>query len=142
MPVIRSDPFSSTQVQTFASMLTKSMSVVQHGLTRRRPVPVRYMQLWCGSYKDWRSIRVHHCCTYFLPWGIDSLSKYLENQSFGLLDDDQRRNDWHKTVNRVVELTPMVKQFPLLMPFVLKVPGWIMQFISSELNLVLLMHKI
>ena len=82
------------------------------------------------------------CSTYFLAWSTDSVSKYLENDTYGLLDDDQRRKNWQRTIEQVVELTPLVKQFPFFMPFVLKVPGWLMQIVSSDLNLVLLMHKV
>ncbi|KAK3171959.1 hypothetical protein OEA41_004043 [Lepraria neglecta] len=81
------------------------------------------------------------CSTYFLSWATDSVANYLENDTYGLLDDEQRRKDWQKTVEKVVELTPLVKQFPFFMPFVLKVPGWIMRIVSSDMNLILLMHK-
>ena len=85
---------------------------------------------------------VFECSTYLLSWATDSVARYLENETYGLLDDDKRRKDWQKTLAKVIELTPIVKQFPFVMPFVLKVPGWLMRIISSEMNLVLLMHKV
>ncbi|KAL9634071.1 MAG: hypothetical protein Q9204_003151 [Flavoplaca sp. TL-2023a] len=81
------------------------------------------------------------CGTYFLSWATDSVAKYLENSTYGLLDDSRRRQDWQETIAQVVELTPLVKQFPFFMPFVLKVPGWLMQILSPKMNRVLLMHK-
>ena len=85
---------------------------------------------------------VFECSIYLLSWATDSIARYLENETYGLLDDDERRRDWQKTVAKVTELTPIVKQFPFFMPFVLKVPGWLMQIISSDVSLVLLMHKV
>ncbi|KAL9129093.1 MAG: hypothetical protein Q9217_002365 [Psora testacea] len=79
--------------------------------------------------------------TYFLSWATDSVAKYLENDTYGLLDDGQRRKDWQSTIDKVVELTPVVKQFPFFMPFVLKVPNWFMRIVSPDTNRVLLMHK-
>ncbi len=85
---------------------------------------------------------VFECSTYFLSWATDSVAKYLENDTYGLLDDHERRKNWQDTIGKVVELTPVVKQFPLFMPFVLKVPGWVMEIVSPEMNLILLMHKV
>lgn len=82
------------------------------------------------------------CSIFFLAWATDSVAKYLENSTYGLLDDVGRRQDWQATVDQVVELTPLVKQFSAIMPFVLKVPGWLMQAVSPKMNLVLLMHKV
>ena len=82
------------------------------------------------------------CSTYFLSWATDSVAKYLENDTYGLLDDDDRRKDWQKTIEKVVELTPIVKQFPYFMPFMLKVPERVMRIVSSDMSLILLMHKV
>ena len=85
---------------------------------------------------------VLECSVYFLSWATDSVAKYLENDTYGLLENEQRRKSWHKTVDKVIKLTPVVKQFPFFMPFVLRVPEWIMRTVSQDLNLVLLMHKV
>lgn len=82
------------------------------------------------------------CSTYFLAWATDSVAKYLENSTYGLLDDGRRRKDWQDTIAEVVELTPLVKQFPSFMPLVLRVPEWLMRIVSPKMNLILLMHKV
>lgn len=97
----------------------------------------------CREFSGYaRTGEAFECSIYLLAWGTDSVSKYLENDTYGLLDDDQQRKNWQRTIEQVVELTPLVKQFPFFMPFVLKVPGWLMRIVSSDLNLVLLMHKV
>ena len=101
------------------------------------------VELLCREFSRYVTTgEAFECSTYFLSWATDSVANYLENDTYGLLDDEQRRKDWQKTVGKVVELTPLVKQFPFFMPFVLKVPGWIMRIISSDMNLILLMHKV
>ena len=79
---------------------------------------------------------------YFLSWATDSVAKYLENESYGVLDDEQRRKDWKRTISKIVELTPIIKQYPFFMPFMLKVPPRLLGMVSSDLNLVLLMRKV
>lgn len=78
----------------------------------------------------------------YIAWSTDSVSNYLEDKPFGLLRDDEKARDWKATVKTVVELTPLVKQIPLVMPLVLKVPEWVMRRVSADLNRVLVMHKV
>ena len=85
---------------------------------------------------------VFECSIYFLCWATDSVSKYLENETYGLLDNEQRGKDWQQTIEKVIELTPLVKQYPFFMPFMLKVPPWVIRLVSSDMNLILLMHKV
>ncbi|KAI4257111.1 MAG: hypothetical protein L6R42_005851 [Xanthoria sp. 1 TBL-2021] len=100
------------------------------------------VELLCREFSQFAATsETFECGTYLLSWATDSVSKYLENSSYGLLDDARRRQDWQETVADVIELTPLVKQFPFFMPFVLKVPGWLMQILSPKMNRVLLMHK-
>ena len=77
-----------------------------------------------------------------IAWSTDSVSNYLENKPAGLLRDEQKARDWKATIQMVVELTPVVKQFPLVMPLVLRVPVWVMRWVSPDLNRVLVMHKV
>ncbi|KAL8920044.1 MAG: hypothetical protein Q9172_004674 [Xanthocarpia lactea] len=100
------------------------------------------VELLCREFNHFAATgETFECGTYFLSWATDSVAKYLENSTYGLLDDARRRQDWQETIAQVVELTPLVKQFPFFMPFVLKVPGWLMQILSPKMNRVLLMHK-
>lgn len=78
----------------------------------------------------------------FIAWSTDSVSYYLENKPAGLLRDEQKSRNWKATVGMVVELTPMVKQFPLVMPLVLSTPEWVMRLVSPAVNRVLVMHKV
>ncbi|KAL9100151.1 MAG: hypothetical protein Q9163_004436, partial [Psora crenata] len=77
----------------------------------------------------------------YLAWSTDSVSRYLEDRPFGLLDNVERAREWDRTLKTVVELTPLVKQFPLFMPLILHLPGWLVEPISPALNLVLRMHR-
>ena len=97
----------------------------------------------CKEFKHLATTgEIFECSIFFLCWATDSVSKYLENETYGLLDDEQRRKDWQRTINKVVELTPIVKQYPFFMPFLFKVPPWMIRLISSDMDLVLLMHKV
>lgn len=78
----------------------------------------------------------------FIAWSTDSVSNYLENKPVGLLRDEQKARNWKATVEMVIELTPVVKQFPLVMPLVLSIPEWVMRPVSPALNRVLVMHKV
>jgi len=78
----------------------------------------------------------------YIAWSTDSVSNYLEDQPFGLLRDTERAKQWEATIKTVVELTPLVKQFPVVMPLVLRAPGWVMERLSPELNRVLVMHRV
>ena len=78
----------------------------------------------------------------YIAWSTDSVSNYLEDKPYGLLKDEQKAKDWKATIKMVVELTPVVKQIPLVMPLVLRVPGWVMRWVSPDLNRVLVMHKV
>lgn len=80
--------------------------------------------------------------TYFLSWATDSVAKYLANDTYGLLDNDQLRKDWQNTNGKVVELTPIVNQSPIFIPFVLKVLRGVMRIVSPDINLILLTHKV
>ena len=78
----------------------------------------------------------------YIAWSTDSVSNYLEDKPYGLLRDEQKAKDWKATIKMVVELTPVVKQIPLVMPLVLRVPGWVMRWASPDLNRVLVMHRV
>jgi len=97
----------------------------------------------CREFKHFATTGdIFECSIFFLCWATDNVSRYLENETYGLLEDEQRRKNWQRTINKVVELTPIVKQYPFFMPFLFKVPPWIIRLISSDLDLVLLMHKV
>ena len=78
----------------------------------------------------------------YIAWSTDSVSNYLEGKPYGLLKNEQKAKDWEATIKTVVELTPVVKQIPLVMPLVLRVPGLVMGWVSPDLNRVLTMHKV
>ncbi len=97
----------------------------------------------CREFKHFATTgEIFECSIFFLGWATDNVSKYLENETYGLLDDDQRRKDWERTIDKVIEMTPIVKQFPFFMPFLFKVPPWSVRLVSSDMDLVLLMHKV
>lgn len=60
----------------------------------------------------------------------------------GLLQDDEKARDWERTIKTVVNLTPIVKQFPIVMPLVLRIPEWLMKHVSPDLHRVLVLHKV
>ncbi|CAL8576589.1 hypothetical protein XPA_002464 [Xanthoria parietina] len=120
-------------VKTFVSK--KTVQTVQ-------PSICSTVELLCREFDRFAaSGETFECGTFFLAWATDSVAKYLENDTYGLLENAHRRREWQETISQVVELTPLVKQFPFFMPFVLKVPGWLMGVLSPKMNRVLLMHK-
>ena len=78
----------------------------------------------------------------YIAWSTDSVTNYLEDKPYGLLKDEEAAKNWKATIKTVVELTPVVKQIPAVMLFVLKVPEWAMRLVSKDLNRVLVMHKV
>ena len=78
----------------------------------------------------------------YIAWSTDSVSNYLEDEPYGLLKDDEKAKNWKATIKMVVELTPLVKQIPVVMPLVLRVPAWLMRSMSPSLNRVLVMHMV
>jgi len=78
----------------------------------------------------------------YIAWSTDSVTNYLEDKPYGLLKDEEAAKNWKATIKTVVELTPVVKQIPAVMLFVLRVPEWAMRRVSKDLNRVLVMHKV
>ncbi|KAI4093907.1 MAG: hypothetical protein LQ339_007589 [Xanthoria mediterranea] len=120
-------------VKTFVSK--KTVQTVQPSIRST-------VELLCREFNRFATSReTFECGTFFLAWATDSVAKYLENDTYGLLENAHRRREWQETISQVVELTPLVKQFPSFMPFVLRVPGWLMRVVSPKMNRVLVMHK-
>ncbi|MCJ1289196.1 hypothetical protein MMC34_000728 [Xylographa carneopallida] len=84
---------------------------------------------------------VFDCNLQFLAWSTDSVNRFLDCSPMGLLHDVGRAIEWKQTIRAVVELTPLVKQFPLVMPMVLHLPQWLVRAFSPDLNRILIMHK-
>ena len=95
---------------------------------------------WLGRHAD--SEESFDASLPYLAWSTDSVFMYLENKSPGMLQNVEQAKDWERTIKTVVELTPIVKQIPLVMPFVLHVPTWLMGIISQDLLRVLMLHKV
>ena len=85
---------------------------------------------------------VFDCNLQFLAWSTDSVNRFLDCSPMGLLHDVGRAIEWKQTIRAVVELTPLVKQFPLVMPMVLHLPQWLVRAFSPDLNRILIMHKV
>ncbi|MCJ1436764.1 hypothetical protein MMC27_006146 [Xylographa pallens] len=84
---------------------------------------------------------VFDCNLQFLAWSTDSVNRFLSCAPMGLLHDIERAKEWKQTIRAVVELTPLVKQFPLVMPMILHLPQWLVKAFSPDLNRILTMHK-
>ena len=78
----------------------------------------------------------------YLAWSTDSIAQYLEGQPFGLLNDKERAAEWARTLDTVVELVPLIKQIPSVMPLALRLPLWLVQTISPALGRVLKLHEV
>ena len=78
----------------------------------------------------------------YVAWSNDSVSTYLGDNSAGLLKDVERAQNWKKTLRTVVELTPIIKQVPSIMPLVLHLPAWLVRGVSIDLWRVLILHKV
>ena len=78
----------------------------------------------------------------YLAMTTDSLGGHAFNKSPDLLREDQQAEEWRKTIKAVAILTPLVKQFTWLIPFVLKVPVAALQVIVPDLSRIAILHRV
>ena len=78
----------------------------------------------------------------YLAWSARSVSNCLGNQLLGLLEDTQRAIERKQTIRAVVELTPLVKQIPIVMPVILDLPQWLVKVFPPDLGRILALRKV
>ena len=71
----------------------------------------------------------------FLAMTTDTLCGHTFNESFNLnlLKSEQMATDWQRTIKAVATLTPLVKQFPWIIPVALKCPLGLLQVMVPDL---------
>ena len=78
----------------------------------------------------------------YLAMTTDSLGGHAFNKSADLLREDQKAEEWRKTIKAVAILTPLAKQFTWLIPLVLKVPIAVLQAIVPDLSRIAALHRV
>lgn len=58
----------------------------------------------------------------FLAMTTDALCSHAFGRSMDLLGDEVRSRNWHQTIKAIAILTPLIKQFPWIIPVALKLP--------------------
>ena len=80
----------------------------------------------------------------FLAMTTDSLCGHTFNESFNLnlLKSDQAATNWQKTIKAVATLTPLVKQFPWIIPVALKCPLGLLQVMVPGLARIVPLRRV
>ena len=75
-------------------------------------------------------VEVH---TLFLAFANDTVCSYAFDYSMNLLEDPQRARDWRTTISAIAGLTPLIKQFPWLIPVVKRMPRLYLERVVQRL---------
>ncbi|KAL8919632.1 MAG: hypothetical protein Q9208_006664 [Pyrenodesmia sp. 3 TL-2023] len=70
----------------------------------------------------------------FLAYANDTVCAYSFDYSMNLLDDPEVASNWKMTINAIASLTPLIKQFPWLIPVVRRIPGWLLRSALPKLE--------
>ncbi|KAL8933993.1 MAG: hypothetical protein Q9216_006123 [Gyalolechia sp. 2 TL-2023] len=73
----------------------------------------------------------------FLAYSNDSVCEYSFDYSMNLLEDSGRALDWKMTIDAIASLTPLIKQFPWIIPLVRKIPLLLLRAVSPKLTRIL-----
>ena len=71
--------------------------------------------------------------TLFLAFANDTVCSYAFDYSMNLLEDPQRAKNWRRTIEAIASLTPMIKQFPWLIPIVRRLPHMFLRGVAPRL---------
>ena len=78
----------------------------------------------------------------YIAWSTDNVTSYVEGKPYGLLKDNEKAKEWKAIIQTMIELTPLAKQIPAVMAFVLRVPEWVMWCVNKDLHQVTQVHKV
>ena len=59
-----------------------------------------------------------------------------------LLEDPDVASDWKLTINAIASLTPLIKQFPWIIPMVRRISGWFLRVALPKLERLLSLQAV
>lgn len=78
----------------------------------------------------------------FLAYANDTVCAYSFDYSMNLLEDSEIASNWKLTINAIASLTPLIKQFPWIIPVVRRIPGWFLRTILPKLERLLSLQEV
>ena len=78
----------------------------------------------------------------YLAFTTESLLNAAFGSSLGLLGDVKKAADWKDTMDAVAFGTPLVKQFPFIIPFARSLPIGLVNYISTTFARIISVHKV
>ncbi|KAL8885902.1 MAG: hypothetical protein Q9215_006310 [Flavoplaca cf. flavocitrina] len=70
----------------------------------------------------------------FLAYANDTVCAYSFDYSMNLLEYPDIASNWKMTINAIASLTPLIKQFPWIIPVVRRIPGWFLRATLPKLE--------
>ncbi|MCJ1438985.1 hypothetical protein MMC27_008375 [Xylographa pallens] len=77
----------------------------------------------------------------YLAFATDAIFTFTYNGSLDLLGNLAEATEWKHTIGAIAGLTPLIKQFPWILPLARRLPLLFWQFVLPELGRALVLHK-
>lgn len=78
----------------------------------------------------------------YLAMTTDTLSSHAFGESLDLLKEDQKAQEWMRTIKAVTILTPLIKQFTWIIPLALKLPLALLWMIVPDLARIVALRRV
>lgn len=111
-------------------------------ITALEPFIQRRVELLCESLRRQSQVEPVEVHTIFLAFANDTVCSYAFDYTMSLLEDPQRAKDWKATITAIASLTPLIKQFPWLVPLIKRVPLFVLQAVVPRLARLLSLHVV
>lgn len=80
--------------------------------------------------------------TNYLAYATDNVAAYFLEESFHLLEDEEKAKEWHRSIRALSNMTPAAKQFSWVIPLSFKLPPVVLQMISPDAARIVGMHRV
>ncbi|KAL9013251.1 MAG: hypothetical protein Q9173_002036 [Seirophora scorigena] len=77
----------------------------------------------------------------FLAYANDTVCAYSFDYSMNLLEDSEMASSWKLTIKAIASVTPLIKQFPWIIPVVRRIPGWFLRTLLPKLGRLLSLQE-
>ena len=78
----------------------------------------------------------------YLAMTTDTLCGHAFDKSLNLLQEDQKADEWKRTIKAVAILTPLIKQFTWIIPLALKLPLSPLRVVVPDLARIVALHRV
>lgn len=78
----------------------------------------------------------------YLAMTTDTLCGHAFDKSLDLMDEDQKADEWKRTIKAVAILTPLIKQFTWIIPLALKLPLGPLRLVVPDLARIVALHRV